>query len=409
MLSRAQRDGFYRARAIEIGDEPPLRLHGESGTPGDSRQVNIRWFSGTILAGFLGIGLLGAAIHTSMDGAYNFAKAPGAIARWDPYGGRVRSSNTNRKADRIALGKPVEESRQVFRVSTTVKSGDREVVRTRPVTRIMASLVPTGLNADIPAFNPLAMFNEDETPAEGEAAPSADGDISYVVQSLAGMNLKPDDGPSVALEDVLASVRDVAAINSLHGSDLQNGEALAFAGGTGAAGMGYAPGAPAPNMTVLVKTAPKAQAGNPSEDERVVVARGNERLDDILIRQGATAEEAREISAAFGSSSGYGTMALMAGQTVKILMSPGVGRSQPVRVIVLSGTTESIVALSDTGGYVAVADAPEIAEEGEPLGDTETDVAGGVRPQPLSKPLRHGAHEGRAEAGDRRTRPGVRL
>ena len=369
MLTRAHRDSFHRARAIEIGDEPPLRVDGEE--PGSSRSVNMRWFASTsFLVRFLGIMLLGAAILTSMDGVYNLA-TPGVFARWDPYGSRpARGANSNKKSDQIALGRGVDDNRQIFRVSTTSKIGDREVVRTRPVTRITAGLMGSGIDVEIPAFNPLAMVGENDEPDAGaattEALPAADGDISYVVKNLAQLKLGQDDGPQVPLEDVLASVRDTAAMEMMQNNAFQQmGDML-----TPGSDMAALGGGPAPNMTVIVKSNARNDAGG-KDDERVVTARANDRLDAILMRQGATQDEAREITGAFGAQSGYGTMGLLAGQQVNFLMAPTGGRPQPVRVIVTSGSTESIVALSDTGGYVAVADAPEIAQEGEPLNEAQ--------------------------------------
>jgi murein DD-endopeptidase MepM/ murein hydrolase activator NlpD len=371
--TRAHKDGFHRARAIDIGDEPPLRLDGEE--PGSSRSVNLRWFASTILAGCLGILLLGTAIFTSMEGSYNLA-TPGVFARWDPYGSRpARGANSNRKGDQIALSRGVDDSRQIFRVSTTTKVGNREIVRTRPVTRITAGLMAGGLNVDIPAFNPLAMVadnDETETEAGGEALPATDGEIAYTVKNLVEVKLGTDEGPSVPLEQVLASVRDTAAIESMHGADFQQFGDMA---GAETAALGAMP-LPGANMTVISKTPARANAAGSDENERIVTARPNDRLNNLLMRQGATAEEAREIAAAFGAQSGYGTMGLLAGQQVKILMARTGTRLQPVRVIVASGTSESIVALSDTGGYVAVADAPEIAQEGEEVASADTGNAG---------------------------------
>ncbi len=366
MLTRApHRDDFYRVRAVYIGDEPPLRIEGDE--PGSSRAVNVRWLASTVLAGFLGIVLLGSAIFTSMNGATRLA-TPGVFARWDPYGARAGGTNTNRKSDQIALGRGVDEQRHIFRVSTTTRSGNREIVRTRPVTRIAANLATGNLGVDIPAFNPLAMFADNDAPEAdmtAEALPATDGDMSYTVKNLGDVALKPDDGPTVPLDQVLAAVRDTATMEALHNDDLSG------FGGFGGAPATLAALGGAPNMTVVPKSAARNEAGG-TEDERVVTARENDRLDALLIRQGATSDEARDIASAFGAQSGYGTMALTTGQLVKILMAPDGGRLKPVRIIVTAGNAESIVALSDTGGYVAVADAPEIAMEGEAIEQVET-------------------------------------
>ncbi len=373
MHARAYRDSFNRVRAVEIGDEPPLRTDGED--PGSSRSVNIRWFASTILAGVLGMGLLGAAIATSLDGVATSA-SPGVFARLDPNGNRaLRGTNAVRKGDQIALGRGMDEDRQTFRVSTTTKVGNREVVRTRPVTRISANLSLTSLNVEVPSFNPAAMFAENDEPLPAlDAEPAADGDISYVVSNLDGMKIGIDDGPTTPLEEVLASVRDTASIEMVRGNDFQSAfGGLQIPGQESAA---LTPVMPASNMTVIAKTS--AHTATAGEDgERVVTVQSNERLTEILIREGASQDEARDIAAAFGAQSGYGTLGLQPGQSVRILMAPTPnGPQQPVRIIVVSGKTESIVALSDTGGYVSVADAPEIAQEGEIVSDEETASAG---------------------------------
>jgi hypothetical protein len=132
---------------------------------------------------------------------------------------------------------------------------------------------------------------------------------------------------------------------------------------------------PAPNMTVVGKKPARGDVGG-RDDERVVTARQNDKLDDVLMRQGSTREDARAIAAAFGSRSGYGTMALQAGQVVRILTAQEGGRLKPLRVAVESGSTESIVALSDMGEYVSVADSQDIAQtEGENFENVQ--MAGG--------------------------------
>jgi murein DD-endopeptidase MepM/ murein hydrolase activator NlpD len=372
LLTRTQKDGFGRARAIEIGDEPPLRIDGESGHPGDSRQINLRWLMGTSLAGILGAGLLGSAVVTSMDGPYRLAAPPGLLTHFQSEAGRGRSSNALRKGDLIAPSR-IDETRQVLRVSTVTKVGDREMVRTRPVTRITSGLLTAGVR-DVPVFNPVAMFADDAAPpaADSDTAGTDDGDVSYVVRNLAGMAIAPDQGPVIPLEQVVASVRDVGAIEAIQNSDLRSfgvdspdGPELAALGPVAA-----------PNITIMPKRS-RSDAGG-RENERVIVAKGGERLDQVLIEQGASPQDAREIAGAVGAPSGYGAVSLAAGQTVKILMASMVGRQQPVRVIVTSTAGDSIVALSDTGGYVAVADAPEIVEEAEVVEDTETAGASNV-------------------------------
>jgi hypothetical protein len=365
LLSRVHRDAHVRALAVEIGDEPPLRLDGQSGSATDSRGVNLRWLAGTTLAGVLGGTFLGACILASVNADYRFVETPGVLARWNPMAERIRSTNTTRKGDQIVADRNVDETRTVMRVSTTTRVGDREMVRTRPVTRITANLLDNGIRTDVPKYNPLAIFTEDEAPSsrEADSQPADDGDISYVVRDLATIEFPSDAGPAIPLEQVVASVRDVGVIEAVQHSDLRS---LALLDG-GAPEEAAAP-VIAPNMTIIPK---RSQAAAGGDQERVVQAREGERLEDILIREGASPEDAAAVARAYSGQSGYGTTGLANGQAVRLLMSQVGARAQPVRVIVEAGGSESIVALSDTGGYVVVADAPEIAEEGEPAGEAD--------------------------------------
>jgi murein DD-endopeptidase MepM/ murein hydrolase activator NlpD len=97
----------------------------------------------------------------------------------------------------------------------------------------------------------------------------------------------------------------------------------------------------------------------------------------ILREQSATADEIKAIASALGVRGRDG--GLKEGQKVRILLSPiGAGqRLQPIRVIVASdAATEAVVALSDTGKYVAVdvqSAETQVAEADE---DEDTATAG---------------------------------
>ncbi|MGQ4275347.1 M23 family metallopeptidase [Terrihabitans sp. B22-R8] len=375
MLTRAPRYGLSRAQTLDLGHEPPLLIDGDSGGPGGSRQVNLRWLAGTTLAGALGTALLGAAIFASMDGSYRLAEAPGAFVQWDAYGVHPRSSNATRKSDRIEAARDVDETRQVMRVSTTTRQGERELVRTRSVTRISTSLLTSGVDTqNIPAFNPAAILSGgggDDDSGGSDQGPGEVGDISYVVRSLVGMDLASAPGPSIPLEQVVAAVRDAGAIEAVRSTDLQHMASIGEPQAASAAAV-----MALPNMTVIAKK--PASAASENDQERVIVVRKGDRLEQILLQQGARPGDARQIAEAFGAQSGYGTAGLDEGQTVRILMGASPSGPQPVRIIVGSEISQSVVALSDTGGYVSVAEAPEIAEEGDEPEIAERPSGGGA-------------------------------
>ena len=57
--------------------------------------------------------------------------------------GSIADKFVSRKSDRLPPAGESSAQRQVLRVSTTNKVGDREVVRTRPVVRVSANLTMT--------------------------------------------------------------------------------------------------------------------------------------------------------------------------------------------------------------------------------------------------------------------------
>ena len=101
----------------------------------------------------------------------------------------------------------------------------------------------------------------------------------------------------------------------------------------------------------------------------------NESAATILRDQGASPEDIRNLTAVLGARGRDG--GLREGQKLRILFAPDAGRLRVVRVIVAGDAVEAVVALSDTGKYVAVdvqsmATATEVAEADE---DDENDTA----------------------------------
>ncbi len=108
------------------------------------------------------------------------------------------------------------------------------------------------------------------------------------------------------------------------------------------------------NITLLPKTATQTTGGNTWNEKTVVVKKGDTAA--LMLRDlGATPEEIRAISNTLGPRGRDG--GLKEGQKLRVLLSPvGAGaRLQPIRVIVANeASAEAVVALSDTGKYVAV-------------------------------------------------------
>src|SRR5512140_3530670 len=128
------------AERIELGNEPPLSVDGESSGLIDRRRISVQWFSGTILTGLCGAALMGGAVFAALDGETNFATVPERVelALRGALGGIVdRLPASARKTDRLPPAGETTIHRQVIKVSTTTRTAsNREIVRVRPFVRV---------------------------------------------------------------------------------------------------------------------------------------------------------------------------------------------------------------------------------------------------------------------------------
>ena len=360
--------------AIELGTEPPLRVDGQDAAPLDRRALSLRWFAGTILTAVAGSTLMGGAIYSALDGEVRFADLPrfATIAR----NAVDIASNLARKGDRIPANTESVGASNTIRVSTTTKVGNREIVKTRPFTRVVATLTmaPTPFAKQVPEFNPVKLMADSDADRFA-AEPDTEGDLSFVIRDLAGLDLGADEGPVPSTQDVLAKVREVAAfevasrIQDMPSLTPASTGALAYAS-TGSFTGGF------PNMTLLPKSTAVGEVTADGVEATFTVA-ADTTIENLLRERGATVAEARAIAAAFGSRTGYGTAQVRAGQKVRILnanASPLSTRLQPVRVSLFSENVHlGTVALSDIGNYVAVADIGDLGED--PAEEEEEETA----------------------------------
>ncbi|MBR0754901.1 M23 family metallopeptidase [Bradyrhizobium jicamae] len=383
MSQRVSRGSGYGRETgmIDLGHEPPLSVDGTEAAVIDRRRVSVQWFSGTILTGLCGAALIGGAVFASLDGEMTFAKVPERVegALRGAFGANERAV-TLHKSDRLPPPSESSASRNVVRVSTVTRVGNRDVMRVRPFIRISGNLAmaTSDLSAKIPPFNAQRMLTDVGSETQVAADPNnsdaaePDAEVSFVTKDLATVLPKAKLAAVVALDDVLMRVRDAA--NWRGGGAVRYASlANATADATGAAGtadikLGYAaeggnvndPYAGfetrvvPENVTLLPKTKEQVTGGNPT-GERVHVVKKGDSIASILRDQGATPEEAKAIAATLGPRGRDG--GLKEGQKVRILMAaaaPG-ARLQPYRVIVANESSiEAVAALSDMGKYVAV-------------------------------------------------------
>jgi murein DD-endopeptidase MepM/ murein hydrolase activator NlpD len=371
---------------IDLGHEPPLSVDGSEAAVIDRRRVSVQWFSGTILTGLCGAALIGGAVFASLDGEMTFARVPERVesALRGAFGAGDRSA-TLHKSDRLPPPGEATASRNVVRVSTVTRVGNRDVMRVRPFVRISGNLSMTtsDLSAKIPAFNAQRMLTDVGSAAptssdDPDANPDAvepDAEVSFVTKDLGTVLPKAKISAVVALDEILMRVKDAANWRGNGAGVRYAALANATADATGATTqtdmkMAYATEGPPQqdpyagfetrivpeNVTLLPKTKEQVTGGNPN-GERVHVVKKGDTVTSILRDQGATLDECKAIAATLGARGRDG--GLKEGTKLRILMAPASAtpgaRLQPFRVIVANDTmVEAVAALSDLGKYVAV-------------------------------------------------------
>jgi murein DD-endopeptidase MepM/ murein hydrolase activator NlpD len=385
-----KRRGNYRnfdAERLDLGNEPPLSVDGETRGAIDRRRVSVQWFSGTILTGLCGAALMGGAVFAALDGQTNFATVPervgvalrGAVSSLSDHVASLRKSN------RLPPAGELNTHRQVIRVSTTTHVGNRELVRVRPFVRVAGNLAlsVTELSASIPPFNPQKMLAEAESPSGAAAAdPGAepDAEVSFVTRDLAPLLPKAKLAAALAMDEVVMGVRDAAIRLSSTGSVPTDGPSVKMAYAAEAGPNPYAGFetriAPE-NITLLPKTTAQATGGNPWS-ERTVTLRKGESVGSALRDLGSRPDDIKDVATALGPRGRDG--GLKEGQKLRIHIDPSdPKRLRPLRVVVASDNgVDAIVALSDLGKYVSI-DAQAADTEVAKGSDNETDDGSGVR------------------------------
>lgn len=348
----------------------------------DRRRVSVQWFSGTILTGLCGAALIGGAVFASLDGEMTFAKVPERVegALRGAFGANDKNASLH-KSDRLPPPGETTAARNVIKVSTVTRVGNRDVMRVRPYIRISGNLAmaTSDLSAKIPPFNAQHMLTD-----VGAAVPAAaedpnnpdaiepDAEVSFVTKDLAQVLPKAKLAAVVTLDEVIMRVRDAS---NWRGNSGVRYTALASAAADASGGRpdlklayategnvandpyaGFETRVVPENVTLLPKTKDHITGGNPN-GERIHVVRKGDTVTSILRDQGATPEEAKSIATTLGPRGRDG--GLKEGQKLRILMAPAgpaAGqRLQPYRVVVANESIiEAVVALSDLGRYVAV-------------------------------------------------------
>ncbi len=333
----------------------------------DRRRVSVQWFSGTILTGLCGAALMGGAVYIALDGEANFAALPERVetALRLATSGTERAGAT-RKSDKLPPTGEMNAHRQVIRVSQTTRAGDRETMRVRPYVKVASnlSLTTSELSASVPKFNParLLMDNGRGNAVAADESPGAepDAEVSFVTRDLASALPRVRVAAAAPIDEVIARVREAAewttgspANRPIIAPDVPGRTRLGYAAeGDVDPYVGFETRIVPENFTLLPKS--PAQASGPNAwSERLVTVKKGESASTMLRDLGASQDDIRALTSVLGARGRDG--GLREGQKLRVLFAPDAGRLRVVRVIVVGdNAAEAVVALSDTGRYVAV-------------------------------------------------------
>ena len=377
LADRFERPGIIaadRRSGTDPGHEPALDGFGGGGDV-DRRGVSLRWLGASVLTALTGAALIGGAIYVALQGETTFAELPEHVTAQAPRGPGEDKATAARKGDKLVRSEVVAVAKQAFRAPVTIRVGDREVIKVRPFVRIATNLsLTSGLYAtDIPPFNPLRLFSEENNEKViAEAAPEvADAEVSVVKRDLAAATVEPSPA-GLSDEDVAAQIeeeRRTAAeagrrpalplpAQLLLSRTLRQPDALPDA-------LGFGKPIESPfnsievrvipeNVTTLPKLEPRA--ADSLFEERDVALKRNEGFEAALKANGATEAQIGGIVNALGGRPK--TAALVEGQRMRILVGPGLRPGEPRQImrVILFGErgVEAIAAMNDRSAFVSV-------------------------------------------------------
>ncbi len=372
----------------ELGHAPPLNMPDATREDMSARGVSWRWLSASALVGAFGVTLLGSAIFVSFDGDTSFAEPPELARSAAP---TIAGELSGRKGDKLIDPRQAISAKQIVRAPFSQRIGEREVTRVRPFIRLAANLsLTTGVYAtDIPPFNPLRLFAEGAPGTERfeTATETPDADVTVVKRDLVLASLA--NSPATLTDaDALAQIEEERAAQAASGGrraplpvppQLMLGRTLRQAEAAGGNPLAYAPSIDTrlsgievrvvpENVTTLAKT-PTPVTREPLVEEKTLVVKRGETIDQALRAASATPDQIRSIIAALKPKNRSGE-----GQVLQAMIAPGPrpgdGR-QVVRVALLNeGRIEAIAAVNDRGAFVSV---PVPRDEEEPKKKSDED------------------------------------
>ena len=375
---------------VELGHEPPIEI-GEPRNDGrERRRISLRWLAGVALSGLSGLALIGAALYLDLDRQSNFAEAPELA---NPVRHEEAEGVNPSKGDRLVRPIDVIAAKQTYKAPTTIKIGDKEVVRMRPFTILSTALAltPNSFADEVPPFDPMmatsgAAEKADAPPDPGPA--QDDAEVAFSQRDLGADEAAAATG-ELTLAEAQAQVAELLKAPA-SGDDAPALPSQLLLKRTSQAGidplgvLSYAAAgsvnANAPFASIEVKMVPEnvtdaVMTPAPAEGrERLAQLRRGEAFEDLLRANGATKDAADAILAAFGVK--HGDSPVAEGQKV-ILQYDDAEPGKPATIARVSVYADeqlkSTIAINDEGAYVPVT----LPRDANPRRDADADADNG--------------------------------
>ncbi|MCV3238509.1 M23 family metallopeptidase [Mesorhizobium sp. ZC-5] len=346
-----------------LGNEPPLIADGRSGPP-DRREVSARWLSGTFLTGVTSSVLMGVALFAALDGREQLATPPEIANLVDM--NKDDEAGQQAKTGRLTAPRQIARAkdRRRMEVSTLIKDGDRDVIRTVPFVQIkMALAAGHKLTRSYPPFDPLSVFAEDG------ATQTATTGLIYGAKVESEMSLKTVDFPidtaaydeksGLSADEVEEVVRNTGSIltadgdvqvAALHYVDPQRfGDSLAAQAITASYGVKIVP----ENVSVAPRTA--SEETSVAYAEEIIPFTESRDIIEAFAASGYEGDDAKGMAEAIAKM--LNAPALKAGTVLRVGLEVRGDAAKVVRTSVYDRTNHIVtIALDDRSQYVPAAE-----------------------------------------------------
>ena len=390
--SRSKRT-HQRAVVFDVDDLQPMS-EALSAEDRQTVRVDIGWIFGSLLAAVAGSLVFGSVLYYSAGHDMKIVEWPEIASPVNRPSDDAEQRRTL-KGDRLIVANDIISARQTFRVPTSIKVGDREVIKPLPYVRVATNLAlnSIGLGADIPPFEPQKFFagaGAEPMVAPETATTEGNADVSLVKTNLLTSSGKSEATDALTLAQILAQVEEArrTALSLDSDSPLSIGgqqfltrtlPSLDLSGtapelAIDSSFSGIEVSIMPENITIIQKIPPETKAQKATTEERLIAVKKGDRLDKVLSANGLDPDQAVRAAAVIDAQIKDGQ--IKEGQRIKVLLALGVNPAAKPRLLRAmlyeDDQIVAIAAVNDRNQFVAVAppsDEGSVGAEEQPEGE----------------------------------------